>query len=182
MGKFIFCLIGASGSGKTTIANILERKYGLRQIQSYTTRPKRSEDETGHTFITYSEFLGLKDICAYDRYNNYEYCATKEQIESCDIYVVNPNGVKQLREKYNGDKRIITIFIKAGLKDRYLRMRERGDSVDAALSRVKNDAVEFKGYDKYCSYVVTNSNKTNVGYVADKVYEYICKFVKRNDF
>ena len=179
MGNYIFCLIGASGSGKTTIASILERKYGLRQIQSYTTRPKRSEDETGHTFITYPEFLELKDICAYDRYNGYEYCATKDQIESCDIYVVNPNGVAQLRDKYKGTKKIITIFIKAGLKDRYLRMRERGDSVEATLSRVKNDATEFKNYDKKCSFSIENSNKTNAGYTADKIYEYICKFTKK---
>ena len=58
-------------------------------------------------------------------------------------------------------------------------MRERGDSVEATLSRVKNDATEFKNYDKKCSFSIENSNKTNAGYTADKIYEYICKFTKK---
>ena len=47
----IFCLVGPSGSGKTTVAKALE-KHGYNVIQSYTTRPRRSENEWGHTFVT----------------------------------------------------------------------------------------------------------------------------------
>ena len=43
----LFLIVGASGSGKTTIANTLEERYGYKQIQSYTTRPKRYETECG---------------------------------------------------------------------------------------------------------------------------------------
>ena len=39
--KHIFLIIGASGSGKTTITEQLEQRYGLTSIQSYTTRAAR---------------------------------------------------------------------------------------------------------------------------------------------
>ena len=43
-------LIGPSGTGKSTVADKLTELYGLTLMQSYTTRPKRFENETGHTF------------------------------------------------------------------------------------------------------------------------------------
>ena len=52
----IICIVGRSGSGKTTAAEYLEELYGLKSIQSYTTRPKRKPNETGHTFVTEDEF------------------------------------------------------------------------------------------------------------------------------
>ena len=51
----IFLIVGCSGSGKTTITEQLEQKYGLKSIQSYTTRPPRYDGETGHIFISNEE-------------------------------------------------------------------------------------------------------------------------------
>ena len=76
MNNAFIVLVGESGSGKTTIANILENKYWLKQVQSYTERPKRYDEETGHTFVTPIEFDQLKDIVAYTCYNRYRYCTT----------------------------------------------------------------------------------------------------------
>ena len=66
--KGIYLIVGKSGSGKTTLVNKL-RKYGYASVESYTTRPKRFKNETGHTFITEEEFDQLKDICAYVKYS-----------------------------------------------------------------------------------------------------------------
>ena len=41
MKDILFCLVGASGSGKTSVAYALQEKYGYNVIESYTTRPKR---------------------------------------------------------------------------------------------------------------------------------------------
>ena len=53
--KNCYLIVGQSGSGKTTIMTTLEEKYELKSIQSYTTRPKRSDGETGHIFISDEE-------------------------------------------------------------------------------------------------------------------------------
>ena len=56
LDNYIFCLVGKSGSGKTTIANKLFDRYGYTQIASYTTRPPRSENDTDHTYVSSEEF------------------------------------------------------------------------------------------------------------------------------
>lgn len=40
--EFIVLLVGPSASGKSTIADKLEELYGWKQVQSITTRPRRS--------------------------------------------------------------------------------------------------------------------------------------------
>ena len=85
MGNCIFLIVGCSGSGKTTITEQLEQKYGLKSIQSYTTRPKRSEDEKGHIFVSDSEVPPKTDMVAYTEFAGNRYCATAEQVEDNDL-------------------------------------------------------------------------------------------------
>ena len=110
MDKPLYLFVGKSASGKTTVAEILESEYKLNTLQSYTTRPKRHDNETGHTFITNEEFDNLKNIVAYTEYNGYRYCCTKEQIDSTDIYVIDVPGVETLLEKYRSNRPIIILY------------------------------------------------------------------------
>ena len=53
--KPLVIIIGRSGAGKTSVANAMRDAYGWTQIESYTTRPRRSEDETGRTIFALAE-------------------------------------------------------------------------------------------------------------------------------
>lgn len=139
MNKPLYLFVGKSASGKSTIANILELQYGLSQLQSYTTRPKRHENETGHTFITDEEFDNLKNIIAYTKYNGYQYCATKEQIDATSIYVIDVPGVKTLLDKYQSDRPIIILYFDTTVTTRIDRMIDRGSSDMEIISRLRND-------------------------------------------
>lgn len=178
----LLLLIGPSGSGKTTIANRLEEKYGLTQIRSYTTRPKRSEAEDSHTFITEEEFMILKNLMAYTEYNGYRYCATLRQIEDCDIYVVDVPGVRTLIKNYKGNKKIIAVCLKVDEQVALDRMEQRGDSMFQRYQRLKTDDKEFDGYIAHVAYEVgaeytyiIDNNKNNIDDSVDEIYNIIQK-------
>lgn len=146
MTKPLFLFVGQSGSGKTTIANILEEQYGYVQVQSYTTRPKRYEAEAGHIFISKEEFDKLVDLVAYTKYNNYEYCATSKQVDEADTYVIDVPGIETLLKKYNNKQRLICIiYFSSTVKARIERMVDRGDSDMQIVSRLHDD----EAYDWY---------------------------------
>ena len=109
--KDIICLlVGPSGSGKTTIANKLSEEKGWKVLQSYTTRPKRYSNETGHIFVSEEEFEQYKnDLCAYTEFDGYKYWATNQQVDESEIYIIDPAGVDFLFFKNKIMKK--TVFI-----------------------------------------------------------------------
>jgi len=147
MNKPLYLFVGRSASGKTTVADILERSSKYIQTQSYTTRPPRYENEIGHIFINDEEFDKLENIVAYTEYNNYRYCATSEQIDIVDIYVVDIPGVETLLEKYCTERPIVVFYFDASVHARITRMIERHDSDMSIVSRLYNDE-EFDWGDK----------------------------------
>ena len=100
MDNTLYLFVGKSASGKTTVANFLEKKHGFKQVNSYTTRPPRYEGEIGHIFIDDGDFDELGELVAYTEYNGFRYGTTAEQLDKCQIYVIDVPGIKTLLEKY----------------------------------------------------------------------------------
>ena len=144
MSKTIALLVGPSGSGKTTVADALSKKYGLQQIYSYTTRPRRTQDEIGHVFLNEEEFDELKDYVAYTEFNGHRYCATAEQVEECDLYVVDVDGIQYFKAAYNGDKIPVVFYFDVPPAVLQQRMVQRGDNKMEVLQRLSHDKAKFK--------------------------------------
>lgn len=174
----LFCIVGPSGSGKSTIVNKL-CELGYIACDSYTTRPKRYENETGHTFITEEEYDKLTDIVAHVKFNGYRYCVTVDMLEKCDLYIIDPLGLEVLRKNMNNFK-VIGLSLS---KDMCItRMLSRGDSQEDVDKRIENDKTFFDGFESTCDYVIDASknitdivNEINEIIVKEKVYEYIDK-------
>lgn len=152
----ILCIIGRSGSGKTTIAEELEKR-GFVAVQSYTTRKPRFEGERGHTFVSDEEFNKLKNILAYNEYNGARYCTTMFQIDNSDVYVVDIPGLKMLREKYHGLKRIVAVGLMVSEEVARDRMLLRGDSDEKVKSRISEDNTAFANLGNCCDFMIDSS-------------------------
>lgn len=188
----IFLFVAPSGAGKTTIVEALEEKFGLKSIQSYTTRLPRYEGETGHIFISDEEFDSLENKCAYTEFCGNRYCATSEQVDNHDLYVIDPKGVDYLLKHYQGIKDIKVIYIESNVSTRYARIADRGseyspksfsERIQEALSRIENDAVEFYDYihhNKKVDFIISNNYGDSIDRICDKVYEYIKSVIDDN--
>lgn len=154
----ICLIVGKSGTGKTTLAEELEAQLGLKAIPSYTTRPKRSENEKGHTFITDEEFNRLEDILAYAETGSARYAVTKEMFEDeqYSVYVIDNSGIKYLKECYKGDRPWFVVYITTPLMQRFNRMMSRQNDIEFAIGRIEHDAVEFKDVD--CDITIENAD------------------------
>ena len=169
--KNIYCIVGPSGSGKTTIAEALEREYGWKTIESYTTRPPRYEGETGHVFVSEEEFKALGELCAYTRFDGYEYGVTSDIIDRSDLYVIDPAGLELFQEKYCGAKGIQVIGLYVPVDVLARRMRLRGDSEEKISERLAHDAKAFRGLGQISDVYIDASGP--VGPICDFIHEFV---------
>ena len=148
MSKPLILLVGKSGSGKTTIAKYLEDVYGLKMLESYTTRKPRYEGEKGHTFVDKSDFQSMKNKVAHTLFDGHDYWATQEQCDASDVYVIDPDGIRSIKRNYNSDRPYAIVYLKINPVVRFLRMTKRGDGTVKAIKRIIHDHKKFGKFEK----------------------------------
>ncbi len=167
-------LIGASGSGKSTIENELNNN-GFRKIVSYTTREPRDGEKNGkdYWFVTKDTF---KDMLAeglfaeYEEYSQGRFYGTlkSDYVEGNNVAVLTPNGIRQLKRNLpNAD--IYSVLVKANLGTRMLRYINRVgldkfnfDDKSELCSRTDRDFGMFLGIDKEVNLVIDNNYNRNI--------------------
>lgn len=170
--RTLYCIVGPSGSGKSTLEkNVKNELPWLKSVESYTTRPPRYENEPGHVFITKEEFDTLK-LVAYTMFNGYEYGVTEELLDKADLYVVDLEGIKVLKERYQ--RPTIAIGLTVDEDTCRKRMSSRADSIEAVNARIENDKKMFEGYENYCDILIDANGDENsvLAQFIDKVAEF----------
>ena len=169
-------LAGASASGKTEVAKVLAKKYGITKIVTTTTREKRTGEVNGvdYFFVTKEQFerMIIEDkFVEYTLYNGQLYGSTKDQISNDKCVVIDPAGLRSYINLNNKD--IVTFYLEADEVTRHNRMVFRGDSPEKIKSRIANDRIAFKKENiAKVDYVIDSSNNKTIEQVAEDIYQH----------
>ena len=151
----IIAIVGKSNSGKTTFAKLIEKRLGLKNIITCTTRPMRDDELDGvhYHFLTKEEALIEIQNGKFLEYVEFKVCNGETwlygtrfediSMEGNQLIVVNPSGLKTLK-KFFKDK-VLAVYIKPTFMTRILRIlkRDKGNYKEA-FRRLLTDFKDFK--------------------------------------
>lgn len=153
MNNILWLLVGRSGAGKDTLVDkLLTTHPNWKKVVSKTTRPPRTEEKNTHLFVTDAEYFADEAkgvIVAHNIYNGYHYWATIDQVEEANLYIVDIPGLIEIREKYRGNKKLLSVGLLVSEAEASYRMTLRGDDPQAIKERLKQDNVAFKNISQY---------------------------------
>lgn len=146
MGKELYLVVGASGSGKDYIVDKICKDFNKARVISRTTRKPRQGRDL-HVFVDDNTARAeLPSAIAKTDYNGYKYYVLPQDINEMDFYIIDVQGVKNLK-KEELNREVITIFIDSPWYIRAYHMRKRGDSIRSIINRLTLDRVEFRNFE-----------------------------------
>ena len=148
----VYCVLGRTGSGKSTVTKEAANKLNMKVLKSYTTRQRReneTDENCDHTFISPDEVEKYRnDMIAYTERVGYCSFATKQQLLDNDFYIINPTGYYELKLKTKDmDVELVTIMINVPYNDLRQRAKKRGD-YDAWQANYIKESEEFSNFEK----------------------------------
>lgn len=160
-------VVGRTASGKDTLAKMLEG-VGFKSVLSYTTRPSRGPEDR-HIFITEEEASRYTERAAETVINGYQYFTTREQLADCDVYVIDPNGVRELLSKYS-NMQFTIVYVLAGeeiRKSRYMSRQATKEVEEEFEKRNASEDAQFSDFEDWAWDQVNTcfSNHTRVFFI-----------------
>ena len=188
--KKIIVLLGASATGKDTIAKHICKKYSIPIAVSYTTRPMRSNETQG------VEYYFVSDDEMHEKFKNgeiiehtsyyiqsedvsYTYANVTSEFEKGDyiLTILNPHGLYQFKQSLYKDN-LVSIMLNCDDRVRLIRSLDRDENVNVyeVLDRFRRDELDFVERRPKTDYEIdTNKPLENVFNDIDKIIEKILK-------
>lgn len=169
MQDLLVCIVGISGSGKSVIVKELCKYFNKKEVISYTTRPPRDNNDDTHIFIREEDVEKYKnEIAAWTFIDPFQYFATNKQLDDPDamFYVIDPDGVKWLKENYIG-KKLLILYVNVNQIIAQNRTTERGDKIDAATQRQIAEKERFIRFEQEHEYDAVINNTLNLRYAVE---------------
>ncbi len=172
-------LVGPSASGKTEVANIIIKKYGMKKFVTCTTRELRVGEvqDVSYHFMSRDEFLELKDKNEFVEtveYNGNFYGTLKREVADDKIVILEPAGFQAFYREMKDE--IVSFYLNTSEAERINRMIYRKDKEEDIKKRIENDRVVFQDI-KNVDFTIVNENITLVD-LADQIYNLYIKKIK----
>ena len=167
----IITLTGKTSTGKDSAARYIEEEYGIHPIVSYTTRDIRVGEEDGreHYFISDEEMDKLEkrdDILAWTQFDKtgFRYCASIKDLDDDGIYtyIIDPNGIKWLKEHYKGNAEIISLYFDLSETAIMRRALIRGDIREVIEERLDSEREQFDAFKESGKYDALIDSSKNI--------------------
>lgn len=182
----IIVLLGASGSGKSTIENELATHHGFEKIISYTTRQPRNGEMNSKDYYftdnnTFATMINTGVLAEYDEYSQGRLYGTlkSDYADGDKVVVLTPNGLRQLKQSCTNDN-IFTVLVNASLGTRVKRYIDRCgvdqftfDDKNEIAARVERDFGMFLGLEKEVDMVMHNNEGTNIEDLVNAILQQI---------
>lgn len=182
----IIVLLGASGSGKSTIERELVDNYEFNKIISVTTRHIRDEEINGRDYYfvsndEFNEMLSNGQFAEYEEYSQNRFYGTlksdysNEENSEDRVVVLTPNGLRQLKRNCPNEK-FFSVLVTASLGTRMKRYINRCgvdkfnfDDKNEISARVERDFGAFLGVENEVDLIIENNEETEISTLAQQI-------------
>ena len=174
-------LMGPSASGKTEVAKILFKKYGLKKVITTTTRLMRVHEinDVDYHFVSKDIFLKMIEenkFLEYTCYNNNFYGTTKDEVGDDKCVILEPHGARKLKS-INSNFFVIYFYCTPEIRKK--RMLVRGDSIENINARIKIDDEAFSDDKVSFADIKLESETISVEELSDEVYQIYQNYLKK---
>lgn len=156
-------LVGKPCSGKDVIKNELI-KMGMKNVISYTTRPKREGEVNGtsYHFITEEEFLENERNGVFAETTSYKvasgetwyYGSAKKDLTDDKVMIVSPYALKTIKNMKSLNP--IAFYVLVNDDTIFERIYQRGDNKSEIERRLRDDAEIFRSINEYVDFAIRN--------------------------
>lgn len=178
-GIEMLVLLGKTASGKDSVMRFLCKKYGLKKVVTYTTRPMRTGEINGETYyyISKEEFLRKVKEGFFFEYKKYEtvhgdwyYGAAKTDLDHEDAAIIlTPAGFTEYLERYTGTLQSVYLDVSNEIIQK--RFIKRGDEPEEAKRRLEHDNEDFLEVESMADLVIDNEGRS-IESVAEDIWKY----------
>lgn len=181
MNQKVVALIWPGGWGKSTIGELLMKKYDLPKPTNYTTRAQRNEKDLDYTFVSDLEFaqkLKAKELMNCVVFNGNLYGFHKDTFNAPHVLLpaIVPESIIQIHKYILEQKwKLLTIFFELSEEECIQRMISRGDPMEIIEKRIQEDKI-VNLYGPKLADITIKTNK-HVGEVFAKTEPVVINFL-----